>query len=241
MEKLFDIKKFDSYKEDNRREVKKANGGLPIALWDTYSSFANTYGGVIILGIKELDDKSWKTTGLKSADKEKLLDNFWNLIHNSQKVNINLLSENDVEVYEVGVSDPRNKTLMKMFNLINIGERAGSGVPNIFDVWEDEGWVEPAIEEYFDPDRIVLTLEFRKKQAKKATEKSDRKKVTKNTQVQYEQILTFMKLDTWYKASDLVEVLDVKETRTKELLRALVADGKILDNGATKGRCYKKL
>ena len=65
--------------------------------------------------------------------------------------------------------------------------------------------------------------------------------MTKNTQVQYEQILTFMKLDTWYKASDLVEVLDVKETRTKELLRALVADGKILDNGATKGRCYKKL
>ena len=102
MEKLFDIKKFDSYKEDNRREVKKANGGLPIALWDTYSSFANTYGGVIILGIKELDDKSWKTTGLKAADKEKLLDNFWNLIHNSQKVNINLLSENDVEVYDVG-------------------------------------------------------------------------------------------------------------------------------------------
>ena len=102
MSKLFDITKFDSYKEDNRREVKKANGGLPIALWDTYSSFANTYGGVIILGIKELEDKSWKTTGLKITDKEKLLDNFWNLVHNTQKVNINLLSENDVEVYEVG-------------------------------------------------------------------------------------------------------------------------------------------
>ena len=80
-----------------------------------------------------------------------------------------------VQMRKGGVSDPRNKTLMKMFNLINIGERAGSGVPNIFDVWEDEGWVEPAIEEYFDPDRIILTLEFRKKQAKKATEKSDRK------------------------------------------------------------------
>lgn len=38
----------------------------------------------------------------KDSDKEKLLDNFWNLIHNTQKVNINLLSENDVEVYEVG-------------------------------------------------------------------------------------------------------------------------------------------
>ena len=27
-----------------------------------------------------------------------------------------------------GISDPRNKALMKMFNLIGIGERAGSGV-----------------------------------------------------------------------------------------------------------------
>jgi hypothetical protein len=34
---LFDLSQFDSYKEDNRREVKKANGGLPVALWDSYS------------------------------------------------------------------------------------------------------------------------------------------------------------------------------------------------------------
>lgn len=51
--KEFDISRFDKYREDNRREVKKANGGLPVSLWDTYSSFANCYGGVIILGIKE--------------------------------------------------------------------------------------------------------------------------------------------------------------------------------------------
>jgi len=36
--------------------------------------------------------------------------------------------------------------------LINIGERAGSGVPNIFDVWADEGWKEPEIIEKFEPD-----------------------------------------------------------------------------------------
>lgn len=59
---------------------------------------------------------------------------------------------------------------MKMFNLINIGERVGSGVPNIFNVWNDEGG-EPEIEERFDPDRTVLTLSF----AKKAMEKSDEK------------------------------------------------------------------
>ena len=38
-------------------------------------------------------------------------------------------------------------------------------------MWEDEGWVEPMIEEQFDPDRMILTLEFSKKQEKKASEK----------------------------------------------------------------------
>ena len=69
-----------------------------------------------------------------------------------------------------GESDPRNKALMKMFNLINIGERAGSGVPNIFNVWADEGWEEPVIEERFDPDRTVLSLSFKKKQAIKTSD-----------------------------------------------------------------------
>ena len=70
---------------------------------------------------------------------------------------------------------------MKMFNLINIGERAGSGVPNIFNVWADEGWEEPVIEERFDPDRTVLSLSFVKKVAKKNGEKKWRKKVAKKS------------------------------------------------------------
>ena len=83
-----------------------------------------------------------------------------------------------------GESDPRNKALMKMFNLINIGERAGSGVPNIFNVWADEGWEEPVIEERFDPDRTILSLSFKKKVmaksgGKKVAEKKWRKKVAK--------------------------------------------------------------
>ena len=102
MGNFFDISQFDSYKEDNRREVKRANGGLPNDMWETYSAYANTYGGVIILGVKELDDKHWRTTGLKLKDKEKLLDDLWNLLHNRNKVNINLLTESDVQTYDVG-------------------------------------------------------------------------------------------------------------------------------------------
>lgn len=57
-----------------------------------------------------------------------------------------------------GVSDPRNKTLMTMFNLIGRGDKAGSG----FDVFRraaEYARVErPEIEEAFEPDRTKLVL-----------------------------------------------------------------------------------
>ena len=72
-----------------------------------------------------------------------------------------------------GISDPRNKALMKMFNMIGIGERAGSGVPDIFAVWESQGWKAPEVEEQYNPDRTILTLSF-EKQAIKTGDKNKR-------------------------------------------------------------------
>ena len=75
---------------------------------------------------------------------------------------------------------------------------------------------------------------------KKVPEKSARKKVTQKTLIQYEKILSYMQLNRWYKAADFINILDVKERRIKNILRELVDDGKLIDNGVTKGKRYKK-
>ena len=94
----FDIKLFDDYRENNRLEAKKARGGLPNSLWDTYSAMANCYGGVILLGVIEREDGSFATTGLK--DIEKLKKDFWNVINDRKKVSINPVSYTHLDVYK---------------------------------------------------------------------------------------------------------------------------------------------
>lgn len=100
MEKEFDLALFDSYREDNRCEVKAAEGGLPLSLWETYSAMANTYGGIIICGVKERQDGSWFATGMKNVSK--LKKNLWNQLNDHRKVSINLLRETDIKDYVIG-------------------------------------------------------------------------------------------------------------------------------------------
>ena len=58
--------------------------------------------------------------------------------------------------------------MLKMFNLIDIGECAGSGIPNIFRVWREQGWAMPDITEQLEPERTILTLKFGKAADKKS-------------------------------------------------------------------------
>ena len=64
--------------------------------------------------------------------------------------------------------------MLKMFNLIDIGERAGSGIPNIFRVWYEQGWEMPVITERLEPERTVLSLVFEKASDKKQAIKNKR-------------------------------------------------------------------
>lgn len=100
---MFDLTQFYTYREDNRLEVKKAKDGLPSSLWETYSAFANSYGGIIVLGVKENKDGSWQSTGLENP--AKLQKIFWDTIHNITKVSINLLTDKDVQIQTAPTGD----------------------------------------------------------------------------------------------------------------------------------------
>ena len=494
----FDLARFDSYREGNRLEVKKAAGGLPRSMWDTYSAFANSYGGVIVLGVIENEDGSWSTSGLNGE--MKLAKSLWDALHDQRKVSVNLLTDKDVEIlttdtgdtiivitvpranrtqrpvyidnnlfggtyrrngegdyhcsraevlamvrdepedtadmkvieafgldalneetihsyrnrhmayrrshpweklddtaylerigaagrgadgelhptgagllmfseeylivqefpeyfldyrevldptirwtdriqstsgewtgnlfdfffrvinklvqdikvpfalsgitriedtpvhralreallnavvnadYYVpqglvvvkepghiaihnpgyirtgkdqmlrgGISDPRNKALMKMFNLIGIGEHAGSGVPDIFTVWEENGWPQPSVSETFDPGRtsLILTLSATVTEQKVA-EKSGRKekvaeksgsKISRITQQRLNDILGLLDLQSPLSRAEIASQLGLGGARTRELLALLIEDDAIETTGAGRSLRYKK-
>lgn len=81
-------------------ECKKAEGQIPKSVWETYSSFANTIGGAILLGIKEnLNEtdtkKKFEITGV--AHPQKMKKEFFDTL-NSNKVSRNILTDEDVEI-----------------------------------------------------------------------------------------------------------------------------------------------
>lgn len=87
----FSIELLTTYKESSRLEVKSARGGLPASLWESYSAFANSEGGMIVLGVNENKDGSLYVEGLENA--HKTLKDFWNTVNNRQKVSSNILTD----------------------------------------------------------------------------------------------------------------------------------------------------
>lgn len=82
---------------------KDGKGSLPKDFWETYSAFANSYGGDIFLGVRELPGRQFEAVGI--TDAPKLLDDLWTSLNNLQKVSANILSQQMVQVLNIaGVS-----------------------------------------------------------------------------------------------------------------------------------------
>ena len=87
--------------ENHERECKLATGGLPESIWETYSSFANTNGGTILLGIREHRD-SFTVEGLTDKQIVKYQKDFWSTLNDRNKVSKNILLNHHVRPVTVG-------------------------------------------------------------------------------------------------------------------------------------------
>ena len=96
---MLDFDNLQNYRENNRIEAKQALGGLPESIWETYSAFANAEGGIILLGVEELEDKTLHALDL--LDPQWLVDDFLTILNDPTQVSVNILTEEDIQVHEV--------------------------------------------------------------------------------------------------------------------------------------------
>ena len=62
------------------------------------------------------------------------------------------------QLLQGGISECRNKALQRMFQMLGVGDKAGSGIDKIKKSWAAQRWASPKLKETLRPDRVQLIL-----------------------------------------------------------------------------------
>ena len=124
-----------------------------------------------------------------------------------------------------GFSDPRNGLLMKMFNLIDIGDGAGSGIPNIFYTWKRHGWSEPTIKQTVHPNRIEFLLPLVKRGDKVTRIKQEGRQAEMKSALKRAMLIDYLTDHAEGSFESLNKLLGVKPSNLRKLLDDLTAEG----------------
>lgn len=144
------------------------------------------------------------------------------------------------EALKGGISDPRNENIFKMFNLLGIGERAGSGLENIQLAWKEEEWLAPDLEEEFNPDRIILILRTISMLPEQSIKLLKCVLKDKYDMLSKEEVLALVSAhqEGCVTNNRLQQLLDTHSIKSNKILSALVDKGYLEADGIGRGTKY---
>ena len=133
-----------------------------------------------------------------------------------------------------GESDCRNRTLQQMFLMINLGERAGSGLPRILASWQGEGHMLDLTESFEPYDQSVLTMVW-------VSEKTPGKTPGKAPGKTQKDILALLSSDGSLAFPQIDQALGKSESAVERAVKALRQEGWLERVGPAKGGVWKVL
>ncbi len=222
---MIDLNHLEQYRENNRIEAKRAVGGLPQSIWETYSAFANTLGGLILLGVEELEDKSLHA--IRLPDPEELVRDFWTAVNDPNVASVNVLSEKDVTIEPVDgkrivvIRVPRASRAVRPVWV--------NGSPKNCYFRNGEGDCQCTAEE--------LNAMFNAATDPKQERKTDAARRARRRQ--FRTIVAYLTEHPTVRLSEIADATGLKQLRVRTVLRRLIADGIVVAEGTSRNRTYR--
>lgn len=145
------------------------------------------------------------------------------------------------QLQQGGISQCRNTNLQKMFQMLGIGDKAGSGLDKIRRSWNEKHWQAPSIEETSRPDRVRLVLSMASMLPENVL--ADLRDFFGDSFEQLDKdsvyVLAKTAMEGEISNQYLQGFLTLHRTDITKLLQQLVHDGFLEADGAARGRTYR--
>jgi ATP-dependent DNA helicase RecG len=144
------------------------------------------------------------------------------------------------EVKQGGVSDCRNRNLQKMFQLVGLGEQAGSGIPKIYSNWKQQHWQLPELWERLEPESTLLSMKMVSLLAEETLKELDNRFGKIFRELSSDKQLALVTVANEGKVTH-ARLMSMTTTHARDVslaLAALVREGFLESNGMGRGTFY---